>query len=333
MAESSENSEYLEVSIALLLKVKRPLFFDLYVQRSSSKYSKILKKNDTIDVNRIEAYEKKGIKYFFITREDYKIYTAFISKLGNILSSSSQRFNPNESVEILKELTIFTVHELSTELNVSNEVLEGASIVVSESVGMLEQDPKLAFRLISLLCSQKNLLKQSISTSIFSVLVAKKMGIVSKSNLELIGLGALLHDVGMAQLNFDPEETDILTRDQRKELNRHPELGKQLLDTNNVIKREVLQIILQHHEQPNGLGYPNCLKDKEIYPPAKIVAIVSCFVALISDRAYRKGVSKDAAFSNLEDSRDKFDAAILRHFKELLYPNGRTAKVSSSSYS
>ncbi|MCK5883572.1 MAG: HD domain-containing protein [Bacteriovoracaceae bacterium] len=328
----SDMIEYIEISISLLLKVKRPLSFDLYVQRTANKYSKISNMGELIDVSRIEAYANKGIEYFYITNDDYKIYTEFICNLGAILQKSSDSFKPREAIEILKELTIFTVKELSEGLDVNEKVFESAGVVVSESIEILEKNPKLAFNLITLMGAHGDLMKNSLATSILSVLLAKKLEILSKANLEIIGLGGFFHDMGMTQLNFDPEETEILSRDQRIEIYRHPELGRDLLTGNSIIKREVLLIILQHHEQPNGLGYPNKLKDRDIYPPAKIISVASSFVELVVSSKLKQGVSKDEAFKNLEDSRDKFDSKMLREFKELIYPECRVIKKSSSTY-
>lgn len=328
----TEKIDYIEISISLLLKVKRPLSFDLYVQRTANKYSKISNKGDLIDVSRVEAYANKGIEYFYITQNDYKIYTEFICNLGSILQKSTESFKPREAIELLKELTIFTVKELSEGLNVNEKAFESAGIVVSESIEMLEKDPKLAFNLIKLMTAHGDLLKNSLATSILSVLLAKKLEIESKTNLAIVGLGGFFHDIGMTQLNFDPEETEILSRDQRIEIHRHPELGKDLLGSNSIIKREVLLIILQHHEQPNGLGYPNKLKDREIFPPAKIVSVASSFVDLVVSSKYQQGITKDDAFKILEDSRDKFDSKMLREFKELIYPECKAVKRSSSTY-
>jgi HD-GYP domain-containing protein (c-di-GMP phosphodiesterase class II) len=139
----------------------------------------------------------------------------------------------------------------------------------------------------------------------------------SEKTMLSIGLGALLHDIGMSMLTFDPEEQIDLSASERKEIRQHPEFGKRALDAVKTVSPEVRSIVLQHHEQPNGQGYPNALHDKQIYYLAKIVSIADCFSALISKRPYRDAFTPVQAVSVMNEDRGKFDQRLLDQFSKI----------------
>ena len=151
-------------------------------------------------------------------------------------------------------------------------------------------------------------------------MLAKMAEITSSHSLNFIGLGGFLHDIGCSQLTFDPEELEVLTAEQRKEMWRHPEMGKRMLDGVKGVRSEVLDIILQHHEQPNGQGYPNGIRNTEIYPMAKIVSIADSFSALISKRSFRAALSPDEALAIMNSDIGKFDKKYLKIFSDLILP-------------
>ncbi|NLY88131.1 MAG: hypothetical protein GX085_00690, partial [Firmicutes bacterium] len=64
----------------------------------------------------------------------------------------------------------------------------------------------------------------------------------------------------------------------------------------------------QHHEREDGSGYPRGLRDKEIHPFAKIVAVADSYDAMVSKRPYKKPVFNHIALAELkEKSPLKYD--------------------------
>ena len=107
------------------------------------------------------------------------------------------------------------------------------------------------------------------------------------------------------------EREPHLTPEQWKEIKTHCELGKRQLDMVKGIRPEVLSIVMQHHEQPNGKGYPNNLTGNQIFHPAKIVAIADGFSALLSDRPFREAKTpKEAIESRYVDKKCPFTSSV-----------------------
>jgi HD-GYP domain-containing protein (c-di-GMP phosphodiesterase class II) len=308
---------YIEISLSIIEKIKRPLMFDVYIKRGKDSYTKIFMKDDLIDLDRVKSYKDKGVSNFYVEESDYSVYCLYVEKIGEALAGSVGKFSPEESSAFIKELVGFSMHEMITKQNVDERSIKAAGNVVNACVETLKSHPKGLVKIISLMANQPYLVKHSVSVSLFSVLLAKKLNIESDSALSHIGLGGFLHDVGVGQLTFDPEDTELLSPEQRQEVGRHPDLGRQQLDQVKGIRSEVLQIVAQHHEQPNGKGYPNGLLAQQIYMPAKIVSIADNFSALISGRSYRDAFATDKALAIMAESTGKFDASMLETFKSI----------------
>lgn len=109
-----------------------------------------------------------------------------------------------------------------------------------------------------------------------------------------------------------------MTAIQLREIKEHPQLGKKILDNIRSVPSEVGQIVLQHHEQPNGLGYPNHLGGTQIYMPAKIVSISDAFVTLTTRSPLRvEPFSALQAIQHMKDDINKYDLNLLRLFSDI----------------
>lgn len=96
-----------------------------------------------------------------------------------------------------------------------------------------------------------------------------------------------LHDVGMM---FLPEATWLkvgkLNDADKALLHNHPGYAAGLLQRMNGWE-EAARMVAQHHEMPDGGGYPNQLKNQDICPGAKILAIVDAFEAVMLKHIHR----------------------------------------------
>lgn len=314
MTQTDEIQKYVDIGIVVLKRFNTPLIFDVWIRRSATNYSKLFMKGDVIDWDRLEAYKSKGVESLCVALEDYDKYSLFVEKMGEQLAKNTEKFTADDAASLLREMVNFSMREIMVNGNVDERVVANSANVVNSCVQALQKDTKSMMKIMGLMGQHPYIFKHSITTSILSIILAQNAGVANTNNLSLLGLGAFLHDVGVSQLSFDPEDKDSLTAEERKEIMRHPELGKRLLDTVKGMRSEVLSVVLQHHEQPNGRGYPNGLKEGEIYPMAKIVAIADTFSALITKRAFRPSMSPLEALGVMRSDTGKFDKHLLEKF-------------------
>jgi putative nucleotidyltransferase with HDIG domain len=110
---------------------------------------------------------------------------------------------------------------------------------------------------------------------------------VSSADLDALEWGGLLHDIGKIGV---PDsillKPDRLTKEERAQMNAHPEKGAEIIEQ---VKRlaPVVPLIRHHHEWFNGSGYPQRLVGMEIPELARIVGVADAFEAMTSARPYR----------------------------------------------
>lgn len=123
---------------------------------------------------------------------------------------------------------------------------------------------------------------------------------------------AYLHDVGKLAI---PEQIlnkpGKLTRDEFDKMKTHTVVGAEILERVR-FPYPVVPIVRAHHECWDGSGYPDGLAGEQIPIGARILAVVDCFDALVSDRPYRAAMSiEDAMALVRRESGIRFDPAIV----------------------
>lgn len=159
----------------------------------------------------------------------------------------------------------------------------------------------------------------------YSLLAARKMG-MSDKDIEILRVGAVLHDVGKigvsdAVLN----KSGKLTSEEWEAIRRHPAVGYDVLRPVRTLAPEHLQLIRSHHERMDGQGYPDGLDGSEIPPLTRIIAVADAYDAMASHRAYRRALSTEEIVGQLtEHSSTQFDPDVARVFIDLI-ENGELA--------
>ena len=120
----------------------------------------------------------------------------------------------------------------------------------------------------------------SISICVLATLVALKLGL-DQERVHDIGVGCLLHDLGLRYMMIEYEDQDIETLSNKElaEYKKHPVYGYTALKNENWLSKKSKEIILCHHEKIDGSGYP--LHATEISVDTKIVSVCDAFDEMI----------------------------------------------------
>jgi len=150
--------------------------------------------------------------------------------------------------------------------------------------------------------------------------LASGLGIREQSELLDIASGALLHDVG--KLHIPPSVLNHPGRfndEQWEIMRRHPGYGFRNLCLREDLNWGQLMMAYQHHERPNGQGYPVGCVHEDIHLWARICKVADVFDALSADRPYRKAMPIDKLVPFLEERvGTEFDEEIVRCLKGML---------------
>jgi len=156
----------------------------------------------------------------------------------------------------------------------------------------------------------------------------EKWGMATARKLELdlsenkgtvLSTSFLLHDVGKLGIpDKILNKKGPLTDEEWVLMKDHSRIGAEILATHDDFK-DASVIIMHHHENYDGTGYPYKLKGGEIPLQSRIISVVDAFHAMISDRPYRNGLPYDYAIAELyKCSGTQFDPHIVDAFISVL---------------
>ena len=152
--------------------------------------------------------------------------------------------------------------------------------------------------------------------------VAREMGL-GEADIERIELAGLLHDIGkigvedrilMKPMRLDADEQELMRR--------HPIYGASILEPSAAL-RPLVQMVLHHHENFDGSGYPEGLAGESIPLGSRIIIVADAYEAMTSDRIYRKAIGHEKALEQLTKYKGiQFDPKIVRSLEQLLAKSG-----------
>ncbi len=146
------------------------------------------------------------------------------------------------------------------------------------------------------------------------VSIASKLT-MDKDAVSQLRIAGLIHDIG--KIGIDEKilnKPGALTSDERRDIERHPEIGWRILSSTNEFS-ELAQSVLHHQEKWDGSGYPTGLKGEDIPLEARIISVADAYDAMTSHRSYRSALSRDEAVKELvRCSGTQFDPTIVDVF-------------------
>ncbi|MEI8216038.1 MAG: HD domain-containing phosphohydrolase [Eubacteriales bacterium] len=144
--------------------------------------------------------------------------------------------------------------------------------------------------------------------------IAKEMNL-DEDQVNQIKMAGLMHDIGKIGINEKVlNKIGKLNDNEFSEIKRHPETGYRILSSVSEFS-EMSNFVLAHHERWDGKGYPRGLKGEEIPVPSRIIALADSYDAMISERTYKKVLTKDEAIEEIKRcSGTQFDPDIARAF-------------------
>jgi len=306
--------------------------FDLFLKNDiggQSRYVLFCHSNEHFTSERREQLLSRNIQTFYISSKDTSKYFQYQeNNLKNIVEDSHK-----SSFE--KSSTLYQVAK-----NLTNDILEDprsghnierATEWVGSTVSHIIQNENTFSGLFQVTSHDYHTFTHSVNTSVIGLLFGKYLSLLPHE-LECLGTGLLLHDIGKTAL--PPEiinKNGGLTSEEFNIVKKHPKEGLDLLEHKKNIDGLSLKVVIQHHENYDGTGYPYGIGGSDIHLFGHISRIIDAYDAMTSDRPYAvamrpfdtllaiKGESLKCynqellkefiCFLGLKDSRDKAGAS------------------------
>lgn len=264
---------------------------NLFIRIGADKYIKISHEDDDTNIVDIKKYKSKGIDYLYLTRETALwVIDQIEGQINIFLKANNFRFvlrGANESPEKRFEQKLLRIND---EVHVDKEFKESIDKAIVRIRTVIEKESKIDDFLKSFKVKQDEfaLFTQKMNlTSIISCTMAKELEWISKTTMDKLVFASVLCDITLAvrpeMLNIASMQEfikcrDTLSDDDQKIFLSHPK------DAANLIKRyfntappDTDSLVYQHHEQPDGSGFPQGLKADKISPLAALFIVANDF--------------------------------------------------------
>lgn len=253
-----------------------------------------------------------------------KIRRERLKQLSHTIDESEKRFVAVS--DVVKNVTenILTAPKAS---------VDQATAVVDEIVTMTLTEGDIVIHALNGNRSSDSHYQHPLNVTVLALMLAKSLSI-SKEEMQLLGVSAMLHDIGKTEINTSILKKTKLTKSELAEHQLHSAYGAQLIHKLGLPSR-IGRVLLQHHECWDGSGYPNHLKGEQIDPLATIIFVANTYDNLCNPLQYTEAKSPFEAlrmmFTHLRTQCN--DDLLKRFIKSLgVYPPGSIVKLSDSNY-
>ena len=192
----------------------------------------------------------------------------------------------------------------------------------TEAVNRLVREAQILTKLSEVLSADYSIYAHSVNVSMLAMAFGRYLG-MPDTRVQNLGVGGMLHDVGMAKLPpWALNNPAKFTTEQKSVMRQHPQLGYKMLLPIGAVPYDVLQIVLNHHENADGTGYPSKLKADRTPYLARVIKIADTYDAMTSARPHQDTkTAMEAAKALLENSTDLFGTDLAPAFVRFLASN------------
>ena len=316
--EENQDSQYCKVEIDDFIS-GREIKYDIFVRLSSLKYLKIANHGSDLSAERLASFRAKNIKFLYMKKEDFAKYIEFNMILAPAVRHTSI-LAKTKKMAFLKTTGELLLEDLYIN-GVNEESFDRARAITESTVSLLTEQEDM-MRVLELLGDHTDFLyAHSLGVSLYGAMISRAMRWTAPVTIYKASMGGLLHDIGKKEIDREVlnKPRKDLTVDEIKMLESHPLRGMEILRQIHGIPQDIIQIVMQHHENCLGAGYPVGLRKNNIHPLARIIAIANEFCNhAIKNPSSPNGMHPHEAITKLMTLlAEHFDHAMLLALMEL----------------
>lgn len=264
---------------------------NLFIRIGNDKFIKIFHEDDNTDVLDLTKYKSKGINYFYLTRDTAMwVINQIQNQIDIFLKANNFRFvlrGASDSPEKRFEQKILRIDD---EVHVDKDFKESIEKAVEKIRAIVEKEAKVDAFLRVLKENQNHyaLFTQKMNlTSLMSCVLAKQLDWISKTTMDKLVYASVVSDITLAvrpellkipNLHEFERVKNTLSEEDQKIFLSHPK------DAANLIKRyftsappDTDALVYQHHEFPDGSGFPLGLRAEKISPLSALFIVATDF--------------------------------------------------------
>lgn len=213
------------------------------------------------------------------------------------------------------------------------EVMEAAGEVVGPMAETFLSDLDVLINVMTAKMREEAKHYHALNVAVLSMMLAKEMGF-TKQEIEEVGIGSLFHDIGKGRVpiqRFSKGNVAVMNRIIKEYYMEHPKIGAKMLAGVPGFPPAAQLLVLQHHEQMDGSGFPAHLRAENISPGAKVAAVANVYDRYCNTQEGTERPTPHEAMKALYKRRGKLDTRAVTLFIRKLgvYPPGSLVELSN----
>jgi putative nucleotidyltransferase with HDIG domain len=248
-----------------------------------------------------------------------------LKELHHAINECEKKFI--NSSNIAKQVTRNILTDPSTSI-------EQAALIVNDMVDTALMEGDVAVHALNGNRSSDANYVHPLNVTVLALIMAKSVE-MTKEDARLLGMAALFHDIGKAEISDKILlKKDLLTKSEQAHYEQHSEIGARMAQEVGLPVR-IGKVILQHHEHADGSGYPKHLRGEQTDRLARLIALVNGYDNLCNPNNFALAKTPYEALAHMyANQRAKYDESLLKRLIKSLgiYPPGSIVQLSTGSY-
>ena len=245
---ASQDDKYIQISMRDFVITPKS-YFNFYLRLSAGKYIKIFKAGDPLSKDEIERYHAKGIDEFYVPREEHEKFVRLQGTLSAkvVTSDASSGFK----VKTLMKLGANVTNNL-IRCGITPDRMDNAQIFLDQTIHVLRH-MKMKDEVLTNYLKNIDSNEHSAAVAFIAGILANSLGFESSKSIKVVGTTALLHDIGLYDLDPDFKEGEELVDEKKKEIfAKHALHGAEILRRTGAFEEVICHAVENHHRRRKG---------------------------------------------------------------------------------
>jgi len=296
--------------------------FNLFLTNETKTHMTLFLQSDSaVDGN--AKVRLREIETLYISEEEEDRYKAFVDKQLQSIARSSE-ISTEQKARLIYEKATEAIDSMFKNPE-SLENVKNVQPVVNSFIEIILHDSSAVESLMKITAHDYYTHTHSINVSIYTLSLGAFLGISGKE-LEVLGMAAVLHDLGKSKVDYEIiNKNGKLTDEEFAQMKHHPVLGHEIALALGITDERILTGIRHHHEKISGGGYPDNLNGDQISQFARIIGTCDVFDALSTKRSYKDPMT---SFESLQLMKQQMvghlDMDIVNSFIKMLHKQGKS---------
>ena len=293
-------------------------FFNVFIKLGANRFVKILNVGDAIEKEFLAKYIKKGIKELYLPESEQKSYIALSEKVSLRILKNLTNDKGEQTKQVLNLGAAISKSLAHSGINA--DILDYASSFMNQSITLIKSMRFKSDSVTDFIRSLENN-EHTTTVSFIAGILANELGFESSKSIKLVGIAALVHDIGLYDLapHLMDDHEALEEPENQQIFDDHSKHGADILRASGNFDESLCIAVEQHHLRRRGTGPEH--RTNNINIVTEIIGVSDDFY----NYAIKGGVTKDKMQVFLSTHLKNFSPQIEKAFMSMLTKKKKSA--------